>query len=582
MKQFAYVVFLLLLLLSACQKGVRVTGELAMLDSLVDVDYDSALSVLVQLDTRGMEKGEQMYALLLKGKAMNKADSLFTTDSVMKEVCDYFDRHGNSNQRMLAHYVLGCAYRDMGDAPRALQCYQDAVEQADTTKSDCDFSTLMRVHSQMSKLYRKQRLTDYDLTESRIAEQMSWKMGDTLSALLLKQNVCNALFVAGNYDACIDSTLSLYQQYLHSRFKREGGKVLAFLIKSNLKKHDYTEAKKYIDLYSSTYQDIKDYRHVIGGYGPINIYKGDYYLGMEQLDSAEHFYRIALHYKHLSTNSILTNRGLYEVFKAKAIPDSTLKYAEEYGKEKEKKYDNTFAKTNAQIVSLYNYAKSEERFRRDEQQKNILLSITLILFAILSFFTLLLLFLRKQQLEKENKIALLNLQIEENLNIIGKYQREIEDITEVYKRVDNEHTEQREMLKRTIQENMNKISELMRINDSLRNESNLKTFVNSPIVKHLETKTKSNQPTQSDWDSLSQTVQRYFPEYYNLLSASGLNENHFRFCLLAKAEFSSSKIEQLLNTESGYASKTKMRLARKLFNEQENARIFDINVHTMR
>ena len=60
MKQFAYVVFLLLLLLSACQRGVRVTGELAMLDSLVDVDCDSALSVLVQLDTRKMEKGEQI------------------------------------------------------------------------------------------------------------------------------------------------------------------------------------------------------------------------------------------------------------------------------------------------------------------------------------------------------------------------------------------------------------------------------------------------------------------------------------------------------------------------------------------
>ena len=31
----------------------------------------------------------------------------------MKEVVDYYDRHGSANERMLANYVLGCVYRDM-------------------------------------------------------------------------------------------------------------------------------------------------------------------------------------------------------------------------------------------------------------------------------------------------------------------------------------------------------------------------------------------------------------------------------------------------------------------------------------
>ena len=51
------VLALLAVAFGGCQRGVRVRGELAMLDSLVDVDYDSALSVLVQLDTRQMGKG---------------------------------------------------------------------------------------------------------------------------------------------------------------------------------------------------------------------------------------------------------------------------------------------------------------------------------------------------------------------------------------------------------------------------------------------------------------------------------------------------------------------------------------------
>lgn len=30
------------------------------------------------------------------------------------------------NEKMEAHYLLGCIYRDMKEAPKAMQCYQDA------------------------------------------------------------------------------------------------------------------------------------------------------------------------------------------------------------------------------------------------------------------------------------------------------------------------------------------------------------------------------------------------------------------------------------------------------------------------
>lgn len=34
----------------------------------------------------------------------------------MKEVAAYYDSHGNTNEQMEAHYLLGCAYRDMGES----------------------------------------------------------------------------------------------------------------------------------------------------------------------------------------------------------------------------------------------------------------------------------------------------------------------------------------------------------------------------------------------------------------------------------------------------------------------------------
>ena len=79
------------------------------------------------------EDRRQMHEALMQAKAQNENFEPFTSDSTMLRVVDYYDSHGTANEQMLAHYLLGCVYRDLGDAPRALECYHDAVSKADTT-----------------------------------------------------------------------------------------------------------------------------------------------------------------------------------------------------------------------------------------------------------------------------------------------------------------------------------------------------------------------------------------------------------------------------------------------------------------
>ena len=68
----------------------------------------------------------------------NRADTVFTERwlPTVDSLVSYFDRHGSANDRMMAHYVQGRVHHDMGEAPQALECYQKAAEQADTTSSD--------------------------------------------------------------------------------------------------------------------------------------------------------------------------------------------------------------------------------------------------------------------------------------------------------------------------------------------------------------------------------------------------------------------------------------------------------------
>ena len=169
--------FLFVLLFTTCDPGDPAVDALhRTADSLMAVGKpDSALQLLHTLDAANNlpQSGEAgggftpsrrqlMRHELLRAKAMNKAYVDFTVggdlqspDSVMRVVADYYDRHGTPNERMEAHYLLGCTYRDMGEAPRAIDCYLDAAACADTTAKNCDYYTLASIYAQMAKLYHQ-------------------------------------------------------------------------------------------------------------------------------------------------------------------------------------------------------------------------------------------------------------------------------------------------------------------------------------------------------------------------------------------------------------------------------------------
>ena len=131
MKQAIHLIILMavLTMMVGCT-GDGYTPELRGIDTLIDNHPDSALALLDSLRTEknGWSKARHMRYDLLTAKAQNKAFVDFTTDSIAKDFTDYYDRHGSANDRVLAHYLLGCTYRDMGETPRVVNCYMDAIE----------------------------------------------------------------------------------------------------------------------------------------------------------------------------------------------------------------------------------------------------------------------------------------------------------------------------------------------------------------------------------------------------------------------------------------------------------------------
>ena len=61
--------------------------------------------------------------------------------------------------------MLGCAYRDMGEAPAAIHYYTIATEKADTAHADsATYATLFRVYGQMAMIYEQQNMPEGELT----------------------------------------------------------------------------------------------------------------------------------------------------------------------------------------------------------------------------------------------------------------------------------------------------------------------------------------------------------------------------------------------------------------------------------
>ena len=70
-------------------------------------------------------------------------------------------------KHLLAHYLLGRAYHEHGEAPMALQCYHEAIDCADTTAADCDYAQLARVYGQMGDIFYNQQKASLILSSSQ-------------------------------------------------------------------------------------------------------------------------------------------------------------------------------------------------------------------------------------------------------------------------------------------------------------------------------------------------------------------------------------------------------------------------------
>ena len=577
MKEKVIYLLLILLILTSCAGNRKYDDLMKRADSIMNVNDDSAKVAIRMLDgiksqLPEFSQSQKMRYELLRHKAMNKACITFTSDSVMKKVVDYYDNHGSANERMLANYVLGCVYRDMYETPMALEYYNKATEQADTTAADCDYGTLYRVYSQMGFLFSKQYLPYQLLDAFGKAVKYAYLAKDTLNAIINYQNRENAYSYLGNKDSVI--AINLHAATMFKQIGNNYAAAIAFGCNYNyyIEKKDFINAKKAFEAYNSTgyegnsnYEDAKAY---------VLCLKGTYYMFTGQLDSACYILQQSLKFCKSFSNKAATTKALAHYYAKVNQPSLAMKYALQSSEYNDSDLIEARKTQLQQVQAMCDYGRNQEIARMAEQKAKRSTQMNyMIVFACVVLFLFLSYVYRKQLALKKKRIAASKLVYEDCLLKLKRLQEEKAQLV----------AEKDKKLAQIITEKENAISKLVSEIHDIQNRYSLSSMSdaylvlkNSSIYKKIQCIEAHplEEMNEEDWTELADTVEELIPNFIPMLK-NRVSDRDYRICLLIRLGIPASLMARLLNLSDAAISKSRKTMLKKLCGKVGKPKEFD-------
>jgi len=181
-----------LLLMASCTQGrVEYPAEFALADSLAE--HNEAQRALALLDSVSgdvalwTEPVRMRYALL-RYKAQDKSYVPITSDSTILPILRYYEQ---TREEWLpeAYYYAGRTYTDLGDAPRALDYFQQAATLMEKThRWD---RVLSRTYAQMADLFSKRWMTNESIKYYKKSAVLSEQERDSSSLVSTYSNIAS-------------------------------------------------------------------------------------------------------------------------------------------------------------------------------------------------------------------------------------------------------------------------------------------------------------------------------------------------------------------------------------------------------
>ena len=540
--------------------------DIAVADSLSEAAPQRAMTLIDSLEGESaMNKSRHMKLLLLKAKVRNKLAMPMSTDS-LKDIADYFDKHGDSNERMLAYYIIGCVYQRSQDAPMALQYFHEAATKADTTDSSCDFLTLHRTHAWSAEILKSQFAFSDAFHENSLAFKYAMKAKDTLNAIITyeqKSNIYNAL---GLSDSAIFIREKLYGLYSKYGYEKEAVRSLGLLINYGVENKELSDVKHYINLYEHKSGNFNNKGDIKKGVEIYYVAKGRYLAEINELDSAEYYFRKCARTAKNYSDLKYCFDDLADIYRKRNRPDSVAKYADLARMMTDSAYAQMSTEHLQQMQAMYNY----NRYRQtaEEAEKDALRTKYISIIIIMAIMAAAIggaLAVRTYIMRKRRA----------RVNEIKEYKRKINELETSRAELESINSGLNAEVNRMIEEKTKKIDILK--TEYEKNFNNVKDkdlFECEPIVIQIRWKArKTTKPM--DKDEISR-LKELFKDYRPLSNwENTLNNNEYLICLLVRLDFVPAEICILTDLSSSNISNIRKRLLEKMTGREGSPKDFD-------
>lgn len=591
-----------LIILFACHADKPYPVALQQAERCLLQHPDSALIYLSTLDSTIQQEPEetQMYYGLLKTKAEDKEYIRHTSDSLMKEVVHFYESHRNTEKLMEAYYYLGCVYRDMKDAPRAMVAFQKAIEVGGNTQR---YDILGRVYEQMGTILAYQSLYEDALKayKTSYAYNVKQKEGEGKGIVYALRNQGRMYEVLNR----LDSAEYYYQKAYEKAFKLNDQQVINSISIEfgNVYLH-FGKPTRAMKLFSEMPQNHNE-DDAIYLYG-----LGSTYMAIAKLDSAQYYYKEALK-EGKRNQSIYMKSSIYKALSTieaqKGDYPSAFEYAEKSFALEDSIKEKTRTEAIGKIHALYNY-----RYTEEENQQLLLKSqqtqiyIYLLIIAVLLIAGIAAIYFNQKRLAQE-QIDRLSQQKEEQ----EKYSRDRliknrNEILEIQKQLQQAKAEKAEKNSYLIkaQTELQQIpqlkarlteaeKELLKVKEkSLELENQLikskeyekliqkDLFENTSIYQHFHEAAMDNDSKkikEEDWITLIQEIDKAYNNFTDRLKAlyPSITQHELHICYLIKTNIAPSGMAKILCKSTSGVSNGRARLYQKISKHEGNGEMLD-------
>lgn len=569
MNKITYIIATALVLLSFSCSRFEYRKSLIVADSLTETDPQRAVAMLDSMAPMmaGAPKHEQMFHRLLQIKGADKSYIKHSSDSTILSLVEYYETKGDKTLLPEAYYYAGKIYRDLNDAPRALEYYQKAAE----ITPEENLKLKGRIYFQSGRLLLNQALYSQAIDIYKKTLYYDTRRNDSIDIIDTSRDLAYTYNKDGQKDSCLHYYNEAYRLAKETNNIRLKMSVLAQMASFYIENKDYVKAKECLQPELNA--------NFEKNHSPIHTMALKICMNTQQYDSA-HFYakellKVGTIYAKQTASRCLTELALRENNNEDAI-----KYLKLFNEYTDSVKTITATESVNRMNSLYNYNLREKEnliLKADNANKKLTLAITISL--IFTLFVILITYIyrnkQKQKLQTERLRRLKKVLYEQSTEYIQKNNEKITALEQEIKRTSDENL----LLIERIEEQR---ADLILANETAirkqaKNESAKARIATTDIYKSIQNHIKRDKVINAqEWKELDAMINREIIDFKtNLYSYYNISPHEYHICMLIRLEFSPTDIATLLGCTTSAVSKARKRLQEKFFNDHRAGKDFD-------